>query len=518
MSDAERARRSGVRLQIALVVVAAVAVAVHLSLTYAILGTLDRRLVVLDAGLAVIGIAVGLWYIGALVEERQRQALEGVLMDVLTEPRNINDTARVALAVLAREELSDAATIALADEQATAMYPIAARGYPDRWVRSAPAEPLPDAGERPALERLREPHPWVDPVRTSVAKRPWVARIPLQSGHDPIGMLLLTAAQPGMLRNPAVLDTIAVQLSAALDHAAMYEAAYRRERDLEEQDQRRREFMAAISHEVRTPLTSIQAFTELLQLGRPAMDETADQLVTSLSHGVDRLHSLMTDLIDLGRAGGFEYKVDLEEVDIADLLRRASEVLRPAILLREQTLHFELPEEPLVALADAKLLEQVVLNILSNANRHAPAGGEVVLAALPAEPGRVRIEVRDSGPGIDERDRALIFEPYYRVQRENAAGVPGSGLGLAIARRMVDALGGEIWVEDRDEPGACFCIEVRAAAERQLDAPVLLASQDEFEEPEDGSAEDALTPMIEWRNGRVPEPATEEVEERPVIR
>lgn len=461
-----RARRAGLRLRIVALVAATALVAAHLGVTYAVLGTLDERLIVLNAGVALIVIAAAFWYIAALTDERERQALDEALLAVLLTPRNIAGTARTALAALDREGVARAGLIALADDTDSAMYPLAAVGYPEGWVAEAPSAPLPPADEPAAIRREREPDPWIEPLHDRLGRRAWVARIPLTSTGDPIGLLLLATDRPRLLRDPRVLDRIGLHLSAALDHAALYEAAYQRERDLEEMDQRRRDFMAAISHEVRTPLTSIQAFVELLQLGRSAMDETAEQLVTSLSHGVERLTALVGDLIDLGRQGGADYPVQPEEVDLSRLARHAMEMLRPAFLLRDQELHLDLPAESVYAVTDPGLLEQVVLNLLSNANRHAPVRGEITLAVVPPVDGRARIEVRDNGPGIRPDDRERIFEPYYRVRRNGGPDVPGSGLGLAVARRMVDALGGRIWVAEHEAGGACFCIEVRTSGER----------------------------------------------------
>ena len=227
------------------------------------------------------------------------------------------------------------------------------------------------------------------PLGSTLGKRPWVARLPITSNGDLIGLLLLVSRKGGVLRDPVVLATIAAQAAAALDHAALYEAAYQRERDLEGQDQRRREFMGALSHEIRTPLMSIQAFADLLRLDNESMDSGADELVSSLTYGVARLNRLVTDLIDLGRSGGQEFEIRLEVVDARQALQSAEETLRPAFLLREQTVTMDVPEGPLMAVADPHRLEQVVLAVLSNAARHAPSSSEIVLRATHTDAGRV---------------------------------------------------------------------------------------------------------------------------------
>jgi signal transduction histidine kinase len=293
-----------------------------------------------------------------------------------------------------------------------------------------------------------------------------VARVPLTRGEDVIGLLILVSRRGRVMRDPFVLDAIGDQLSAALEHAALYEAAYRRERDLEDLDHRRREFIAAISHEIRTPLTSIQAFADLLALDQDSMDPDAESLITSLTLGVERLNRLVGDLIDLGRAGREAQEVHATEMDIVELLRSAEQVLRPSFLLRQQTLSVDAPEHPLLGIVDQRLLEQVVLSLLSNANRHAPSGGVVTLRAAATEEGHIRVSVEDSGPGIAPEERDRIFEPYYRVERADGTSVPGSGLGLAVARQLMDQQGGRIWVEPAAGGGACFIVEFRASMER----------------------------------------------------
>lgn len=460
------ARRSGVLLWILTLLGGAVFVGIHLAVTYAVLDTFDVRLLLLDIGLLLLALGPAAWYIGSLTNERQRHAAQVVLLDVVAEPRNIGDAARGALAALTRHQLADAGVIALTDEHDDALRILVAIGYPDGWAKAAPLVRHGD-GLRPLIGREREVHPWVEPLGRSLGKRPWVARIPISSNGDRIGLLLLVSRKRGALRDPVVLATIAAQVGAALDHAALYEAAYQRERDLEAQDQRRRDFMAALSHEIRTPLMSIQVFADLLRMDNDSMDSAADELVTSLTEAVLRLNRLVTDLIDLGRSGGQEFEVVVAEVDAVQAVRAAESMSRPSFLLREQLIVGDVPEAPLMVLADPHRLEQVILAVLSNANRHAPPASTIELRVVRTDDGHVRIEVRDHGMGIAREDRERIFEPYYRVRGPGGESVPGSGLGLAVARRLIEAQGGRIWVEDcTDDPGARFCIEVRAVTAR----------------------------------------------------
>ena len=460
------ARRSGTVLGVVALLSGLLLAAVHLAVTAAILGSIDQRLLLADLGILALVLVLAAWYIGSLTDERQRHAAQVVLLDVVAEPRNIGDAARSALTALVRHGLADAGVIALTDEHGESLRVLAAVGYPEGWARAAAVVP-PDLRRVSSIARDAEAHPWVRPLGERFGRRPSVARIPIISNDDTIGLLLLVARKGGALRDASVRATIAAQVGAALDHAALYEASYQREKELERQDQRRRDFMSELSHEIRTPLMSIQAFADLLRMDNDSMDSAADDLVSALSFGVDRLNRLVTDLIDLGRSGGQEFEVHIGDIDVRDALEAAESLLRPAFLIREQTVTSELPETAVRAIADPHRLEQVILTVLSNANRHAPAASEIVLSVARTEDGRVRIDIRDHGTGIAREDRERIFEPYYRVRGPGGDSVPGSGLGLAVARRLIEAQGGRIWVEDCDDgAGARFCIEVRAVPER----------------------------------------------------
>ena len=456
-----RARRSGLRLWVATLTGAATLVATHLAVLYTLSQELDPRVAAIDGGSAIFGIAAAAWYIGNVTDERMRHAVETVLLEVLETPRNIRDTAAAALATLVDEGIVIAAVVAVTREEADKpLEVVASVGYPDAWLGEAPPLRLEDGG---TLHRENSRQGWLSPLVRRLKRNGWIARLQLSSGDEPIGLLLLVARAPGPLRDRRVLRSLARQVAAALDHAALYEAAYARERDLVDQVARRREFLAAISHEIQTPLTAIQAFAELLEMDRTsAAYDTAMQLVGSLRGGVDRLRMLVTDLINLGRSGTLEYPMNPADVDLAALVERSAALMRPAFLLRRQELVLDLPAATPHVLADQQLLEQVVLNLLANANRHAPAGTEITLRACATDHDRVRLEIDDAGSGVPPEFRERIFEPYFRVPDAVPGDMPGSGLGLAVARRLLQQMGGRIWVAEKPEPGARFCVEMRA--------------------------------------------------------
>jgi signal transduction histidine kinase len=447
----------------ALIAATVVLFGLHAALLAAVGEPLTDRGLAVNGGFALALLLVAGWSLRRLRRDRRRAAASTVLLDLLAEPRNIQDTATEVLHLLTSLGIGDASIVSIVDSDGGPIRPLAATGYPRGWLDSAPPAGTEVVDEAVAWERQRNVHEWLEPVREALGARPWVAQIPLRTDAEPVGLVLIASRRPGPLADPVMREMLANRLGAAFDHAALYEAAYRRERDLEGLDERRREFMASISHEIRTPLTSIQAFAELLRLDQNTMDETARDLVASLGTSVDRLSALVNDLIDLGRTSAIELAVDRRHVDIAPIIRAAETTLRPAVIVRAQELTVDLPEGELHAWVDPRLLEQALLNLLSNANRYTPPGGAIGLTAFPVNGTLVRIVVEDSGPGIPPSERDRIFEPYYRAKDLEHA-VPGSGLGLAVAKRLIDACGGRIWAESSEAGGARLSVEIPRSA------------------------------------------------------
>lgn len=459
MNTFRQVRTGQRRVLAALAVTLGVLAGVHLAVEQAVMGTWSWETAATDGVIAALVLLLAALYLRSVARERQREVVEHMLLELVATPRNIRDTAEATARALEQYGLGDASVIALAAEGEPALQPLAARGYPREWIETAPRVALSSLAAEPSIQHPKALLPWMDGAQGG-GKRPWLVQLPILSGDDPIGVIQLVAKRPRVLRDRTILALLTRHLSAAFDHAALYEAAYERERNLEDLDHRRREFMAAIAHEIRTPLTAIQAFADLLQAGQSDMDETARALVTSLGQGVQRLSSLINDLIDLGRSGETGYAPRSEPVDLGMAVRTAEATLRPAIMLREQSLALDLPERGPTVVGDPRVVEQVILNLLSNANRHSPPRGQIRVVARQLDRQFARLEVIDNGEGIPEAERQRIFEPYYRVK--TGAEVPGSGLGLAVTRRLVDEAGGRIWVEASETGGARFCVEMRA--------------------------------------------------------
>lgn len=220
-------------------------------------------------------------------------------------------------------------------------------------------------------------------------------------------------------------------------------------------EQLKTEFIATVSHEFRTPLTSINMTIDILsqQLLGPVSAQQAE-LLTNAKEDCGRLTKLVRELLDLSRLETGHHQMKMVPLNLAKIVQEAIGPLRLPFRNKEIRLTSEVEGMP-AFLGDPQQLSYVFTNLLSNALRHTPAGGEVRISAA-AEPEEIRVAVADNGSGIPLEAQASIFEKFVQVRKESET-TPGSvGLGLAIARQVVHAHGGRIWVESEPGQGSTF--------------------------------------------------------------
>lgn len=223
--------------------------------------------------------------------------------------------------------------------------------------------------------------------------------------------------------------------------------------ELAEVDRQRRDLIANVSHELRTPITALRAVLENLVDGVEPPDPAT---LRTMSAQVERLGRLVNQLLDLSRLEGGVAPLQRREFALAPILEQAAEESRmhaKSGLGRTVNLSVAVDPSDLQVDGDPERVHQVVANLLENAVRYSPEGGEVSLGARAGN-GRVLIEVADEGPGIPERDAQRVFERFYRADPARSSAEGGTGLGLSIARWIVDLHGGDIRVE-RNEPRGC---------------------------------------------------------------
>ncbi|HBY06419.1 MAG TPA: hypothetical protein DEH22_00985 [Chloroflexi bacterium] len=204
-----------------------------------------------------------------------------------------------------------------------------------------------------------------------------------------------------------------------------------------------RRFIADASHELRTPVTALKNFNTLLQ--GPAADDPAAQseFLSESQTQIRRLEWITHNLLDLSRLDAGLMQLDLVEHDLCEVIEAAAAPFKPLAAEKNISLVTQLPDEPVLQAADRPRLEMVLSNLLDNALKFTPEGGQVTVS-LERVTDRILVRVRDTGVGILPEDLPHIFERFYRGR---AHSVPGSGLGLSIVKSVVEAHGGEISVE-----------------------------------------------------------------------
>ena len=247
--------------------------------------------------------------------------------------------------------------------------------------------------------------------------------------------------------------------------ASFNEMAAALERDISElhrQELLRRELVANVSHELATPLTAIQGFTEALLDDVVREPEERAETTRLIAREAARLRRLVDQLRQMALFEAGAQALDRTAVHLPTLMDETLAVLAPEMERKRITVVDELPADLPLVLADGDRLTEILLNLLDNALRHTPEQGRVEVSG--AVEGRfVRVSIADTGPGIAAADRQRIFERFYRVDASRSSATGGSGLGLAIVRALVEAHGGTIHADERPGGGARFSFTLPVA-------------------------------------------------------
>ncbi len=360
---------------------------------------------------------------------------------------------------------AEAVVVAWVHSELQELEPLAGAGLPEQWLKVAPHLSLTESGLHETVRRGQ-----VVSKQTAVGDR-WfsglgesysVTYVPLLSSDKVIGVLGLAGDSATFNpRDLRPLSGISVAVGLALDNARMYDQERKRAERLQELAQMRSEFLLTVSHELRTPLTAVKTSAEMLQEedDSPA-ESTRGQLIRGIVQGVSRLNNLIGDLVSMARLSNSQLQLNLEPAGAGEMASAACNLIRPLIQTKRQTLdaHFDV-HGPKV-LVDPRRFEQILVNLLSNAHRFTPAGGRISVDVREEED-EVIIAISDTGPGIPEHERGVIFEPFYQSREGSGRRVPGGmGMGLAIAKSLTELHGGRIWVES-GEGGSTFFLAVQ---------------------------------------------------------
>lgn len=225
----------------------------------------------------------------------------------------------------------------------------------------------------------------------------------------------------------------------------------------------RRDFVANVSHELRTPVASICSATETLLCGALEDPSAAASFVAIIERNSQRMRRLVEDLLDLSRIESKEYKLEKHPLELATVVERCLALLRDKAKESRIRTDVEVPPELPAVHADARALEQVLVNLIENSLKYCPPGSRVVVRAARESEHLVRCTVQDSGPGLAPAELPRLFERFYRVDAGRSREQGGTGLGLSIVKHLVEAMGGSVGVESRVGFGSSFWFTVPIA-------------------------------------------------------
>ena len=221
----------------------------------------------------------------------------------------------------------------------------------------------------------------------------------------------------------------------------------------------RRELVANVSHELKTPLAAIKGYAETLRLGAVNDPEHNLHFVRRIEEQADRLHELILDILQIARLESGQETFELADVPLAPVIEQCCEQFAETAAGRQVALKFELPPAEWRVRADDEGVRTILSNLIDNALKFTPAGGAVTVRSS-ANGAFATIEVADTGIGIAPHDQERVFERFYRADKARSRDLGGTGLGLSIAKHLAQAFGGNVSVVSRPGQGSTFTVEL----------------------------------------------------------
>ena len=230
--------------------------------------------------------------------------------------------------------------------------------------------------------------------------------------------------------------------------------------------------MANVSHELRTPITNVRSYAEtLVDAGQDMPPETVESFLDVILSESDRMTKIVQDLLALSKFDAGEVDFRMEPFDACQSVRKVYEAMRLDVAKHGLSLNISLPAVPAWVLGDRDRIEQVIINITTNAVRYTASGGSVEMEVIPGEKDH-RIVVRDTGIGIPKEDIPRIFDRFYRVDKARSRALGGTGLGLSIAFEIVRRHDGHIEIESEVGKGTTMTVHLPCLPEETSDEAV----------------------------------------------
>jgi signal transduction histidine kinase/CHASE3 domain sensor protein len=298
---------------------------------------------------------------------------------------------------------------------------------------------------------------------------------PFGAGQELLGCLTLLRTSAGRgWSQPEIeaVESLAGDIGQGLEHARLYESEERLVAELKSLDLAKSSFLASASHDLRTPLTSIIGYVEMLTDGEAGpLPPAQARMLDAVSRNVRRLKTMIEDMLTISKIELGAFASRLHPLDLTSLVPAAADVIRPSAAAGGLTFEVSYPDHDLVVDGDAEQLDRVLVNLLSNAVKYTPRGGAVSLTLASDGQGRAVLTVADTGIGIPQADQASLFTRFFRASNAVEAAIPGSGLGLSIVRTIVTNHHGELSVESEQDHGTTVTVRIPLQGKEQPAGP-----------------------------------------------
>src|SRR5262245_53128239 len=307
--------------------------------------------------------------------------------------------------------------------------------------------------------------------------------VPLKTKDRILGSLMVDRMQEHSLTQDdlELLTTFAHQVAIALDNASAYQQieelnvgleakVQERTKELEQADRLRSQFLSHVSHELKTPMTSIKGFLQNMLDGLTGgVNEKQQRYLSRMLENSERLIRMIEDLLDRTRIQTGKLELAPAELDLGQCVADVIEQLRPLAQVKRQTVEAVYPPVPLVVWADRDRLFQIIINLVQNAMKFTPEEGRITVTVQKDNHRHAGVSVRDTGPGIPAEFLDKIFDPFFRVKQTRTA-VKGLGLGLSIVRTLVELHGGTIEARSPQGGGAelYFTLPIRVSMDTRV--------------------------------------------------
>jgi signal transduction histidine kinase len=235
--------------------------------------------------------------------------------------------------------------------------------------------------------------------------------------------------------------------------------------ELKLQDGLRNTFIANVSHELRTPLASVQGFIQGM-LDRAIEEEDRDKYLQIVLGETKRMNTLISDLLNLAKIESGKFPIEYSEFDINELLRRSILLFEQRIEEKQLEVNIQLSEKKLFVWADEDRISQVITNLVDNAVKFTPPGGELKVWTQTAD-NKVYVSIADTGEGIPIEDQPYVFERFFKVDKSHSQSTPGTGIGLSIVKRIISQHGEKITLQSVPGKGTTFTFSLTRTFESQ---------------------------------------------------